>query len=68
MHLVSDGYIWMTLSEIADYQLPIFERQIEGFERRDIEATARTVDPDGAMVVNQQVAIEIVELEFVVRM
>ena len=68
LHLVSDGYVWMTLPEVADHRLPIFERQIEGFERGDIGATAWTVDPDGAMVVHQQVAIEIVELEFVVRM
>jgi hypothetical protein len=57
----------VTLPEIADDRLPIFERQIEGFECGDLGAAAWTVDPDGAMVVHQQVAIEIVELEFVVR-
>ena len=58
----------MALPEIADHRLPVFERQIEFFERGDIRAPAWTVDPDGAMVVYQQVAIEIVEFEFVVRM
>ena len=58
----------MTLPEIADYRLSIFERQIKGFERGDIGAPAWTVDPDCAMVVDQQVAIEIAELEFMVRM
>ena len=56
------------MPEIADYRLPIFERQIKGFERGDIGAPAWTVDPDCAMVVDQQVAIEIVEFEFVVWM
>ena len=37
-------------------------------ERGDIGAPAWTVDPDCAMVVDQQVAIEIAELEFMVRM
>ena len=55
------------MPKIADYRLPIFERQIQRFERGDIGAPTRTVDPDGAVVVDQQVAIEIVELEFVVR-
>ena len=58
----------MTLPEIADHWLPVFERQIECFERGDIGASAWTVDPDGSMVVYQQVAVEIVEFEFVVRM
>ena len=57
----------MTLPEIADHWLSILERQVQGFKCGDIGATAGTVDPDSAMVVDQQVAIEIVELEFMVR-
>ena len=43
----------MALPEIADHRLPVFERQIEFFERGDIRAPAWTVDPDGAVVVHQ---------------
>ena len=52
LHLVLDGHILMPLPKAANDQLPVLEGQVQSFERWDIRATARTVDPSHTMLVD----------------
>ena len=67
LHLVFDGHIWMPLLEITNDRLLVLEGQIQSFERGDIVTTTRTVDPSCSMLVDKQIAIEVLEFDLVVR-
>ena len=64
----------MPLPEVADHGLWVLQRKIQYrsndqsiFERGDIWATSWTVDPGGTVLVDEKVAIEIVQFDLVIQ-
>ena len=66
LHLVLDRHVVMSLPEVAGDRLAVLNGQIQSLERWDIWSPSRAVDPGSAMLVDEQIAVEIVEFDLVV--
>ena len=66
LDLFFDRHIVMLLPEVADDRLAVLKGQIKSFERWDIWSPSRAVDPGSTMLVDEQIAVEIVEFDLVV--
>ena len=67
LHLVLDRHIVMLLPEVVDDRLTVLEGQIQSLERWDIWSTSQAMDPGSAMLVDEQITVEILKFELVVR-
>ena len=57
----------MPLPEVADDRLPVLEGQVQSFDSWDIWSTSWAVDPGSAMLVDEQIAMEVLESNLVVQ-
>ena len=67
LHLIFDGYIWMPLPKVADEWLAVLEMKIQSLKRGDIRTLSRKMDPGGTMLVNKEIAVEVVKFDLMVR-